>query len=307
MMSGRTTPWDKTLAELLHTWHPRVIMGVSPPAIVSTPHLVMVLRSAFNLTAIPPSSEYVGPTSYVDNPCLCNTVEYSLYSACAACQGAQWVTWSQWEHNCSAVSSGIYTPAIPDGTRVPKWAYLVVDISDHWDPTTAEFVGDYPETTAVAFSMPATSTPVSATRASSTEATSTPVSMTRASPTVSQSPSSSLNQHKLHSGKISGTIASVLVGVLLLIGIIFWYLRRWRSSAEIEPAPFSDSAVRIAGAFGLPDPNHSMAIGRYYDPSDPATFPKMSETQIMPNRGNVHNDEPTDSTSRPEYSGLPMV
>src|SRR5712675_96016 len=94
--------------------------------------------------------------------------------------------------------------------------------------------------------------------ASSTGATSAPGSTAGASSTASQSHSSSpsLNQNKSHSGKIAGASAGVLVAVLLLIGVILWYLRRWRSRAKILPARFSDSAARIAGAFGLPDPNY---------------------------------------------------
>ncbi|KAI0246489.1 hypothetical protein BJV78DRAFT_1356115 [Lactifluus subvellereus] len=35
------------------------------------------------------------------NLCLCNTVAYSLYSACGACQQATWTTWSEYSTNCT--------------------------------------------------------------------------------------------------------------------------------------------------------------------------------------------------------------
>jgi hypothetical protein len=73
-----------------------------------------------------------------------------------------------------------------------------------------------------------------------------------------------------------------VVGASLLIGIIFWYLRRRRGHVnkpqthaqptpsadnavytQAQLAPFSGSAAHIAGAFG-PDPDHSISIGSYY-------------------------------------------
>jgi len=258
---------------------------------------------------VPAMTIYAGMTTAGDNACICNTIVYSLLCACDACQGESWLSWPKWSYNCSDLYP-TYSPAIPNGTRVPHWAYLDVayNFNSSWNATGAVLVGGFPENTAGVSSTGAT------TAGASTKDTSTPAGV---SPAVSQSHSStsSLNHHKSHSGKIAGASAGVLVGILLLIGTIFWYLRRWRSRAEIqpegppEPAPFSDSAVRIAGRFGLPDPNRSMAIGRYYDPSDPNTFPKMTETLVetVQNRRNVHNDEPTDSTNRLQYSGLPIV
>jgi len=125
---------------------------------------------------------------------------------------------------------------------------------------------DPPENNAGASSTDVSSEPVSTAGPSSTKATSISVSSAGPSSTVSQSPSSgrSLNQNKSHSGKIAGAVVGPLAGVSLLIWVILWYLRRWRSRTGVQPARFSDGAARIAGAFGLPDPNHSMAIGRYY-------------------------------------------
>jgi len=256
-------------------------------------------NGSYTVPPISPPSVYAGQTSWGENVCLCNTVVYSLVSACAACQGASWVLYSTWTYNCSSWSQPTtYSLAIPNGTRVPHWAYYDVAWNNNWNATAAQLSGDSPESTAGASStdtsIPASTPGPSSTEAtsmlpfgagaSSTEATSRPDSMAGVSPTVVQSLSStpSLNHH---SGKNSGAIAGALVGVLLLIGTIIWYLRRWRSRAERQPVQFPDGGVRIARAFGLPDPNHSMTIGRYYDPSDPATFPKMSETQTMDNLG----------------------
>ncbi|KAH9952887.1 hypothetical protein BC827DRAFT_207117 [Russula dissimulans] len=44
---------------------------------------------------------YSGPSEPLSQPRQCNTVLYSLVSACAACQGSTWIKWSQWVQNCS--------------------------------------------------------------------------------------------------------------------------------------------------------------------------------------------------------------
>lgn len=47
---------------------------------------------AFPVLSLPANSEYVGPTLQGANPCQCNTVTYSLMSACGACQGQDYVS-----------------------------------------------------------------------------------------------------------------------------------------------------------------------------------------------------------------------
>ncbi|KAH9958189.1 hypothetical protein BC827DRAFT_613288 [Russula dissimulans] len=231
-----------------------------------------------------------------------------------------------WVSNCTAVSPpSTYPYPIPAGTSIPHWAFLDVTIANNWSPAAAQTAGDSPEETP-----------------------------TGTSSTVVYSPSSSTssNQNKSHSGAIAGAVVGALVGAPLVIGIIFWYLRRWRLRAAVQPAsptvheafvnappipvvinlPHTETqptpsaghaahtdsqpvrgAARISEAFGLPDPDHSMAIGRYYDPLDPNTFPilpvplPMSTIQIASNRRDGHNDAPSGSTHVPQYSGLPLV
>jgi hypothetical protein len=48
-------------------------------------------RAEFNLPAIEPGNSYSGPTTDDEKDlCKCNTVVYSLISACGACQGQRW-------------------------------------------------------------------------------------------------------------------------------------------------------------------------------------------------------------------------
>jgi len=248
---------------------------------------------------------YPGPYAGEDDLCQCSTVVYSLVSACAGCQGTTWISWSQWTYNCSSVSPhSTYLFPIPNGTRVPHWAYLDVTLSNSWNASAARIAGDSPE-----------GTPPGA--------------------------SSSLNQNKAHLKTIVGAIVGAIVGVSLLIAIIFWYLRRRRSREEAQsitptvnevlvnanPIPFSvnppqteTSPTSSAGhpAYTEVQParnsdgivDSAMSIGKYYDPSDPSTFPRplvlpsASGIQTMHTR---RNDGSTDSTHRLQYSGLPLV
>ena len=54
------------------------------------PHTLTV----FNIASLPEGSLYRGPDAGQSNLCVCNTVVYSLVSACGACQGAS--SWIQY-------------------------------------------------------------------------------------------------------------------------------------------------------------------------------------------------------------------
>ncbi|KAH9961643.1 hypothetical protein BGW80DRAFT_1255818 [Lactifluus volemus] len=67
--------------------------------------------------------------------CMCNTVAYSLMSACGACQKHDWRS---------------FPNPVPAGTRVPHWAFDDSSTSDFanqkgWDPLQAMASGDSPE------------------------------------------------------------------------------------------------------------------------------------------------------------------
>jgi hypothetical protein len=69
--------------------------------------------AAFTVPVLPSGYEYAGPSGKSksdDNLCECNTVTYSLLSACDACQGANWLTY---DPLCPCLSSFMYLS--PDG------------------------------------------------------------------------------------------------------------------------------------------------------------------------------------------------
>ncbi|KAI9456411.1 hypothetical protein F5148DRAFT_370373 [Russula earlei] len=253
-----------------------------------------------NLGILPLASgtEYNYPSADGANlTAQCNTVSYSLISACGACQGCSYMTWSQWTLGCPAIPpDGTYPLPISNGTRVPYWAHLLVMKADTWNATLAKSAGDSPEVTP---------TPVSSFQPSST------------SSVISQSlpSSSSSNQDKPHAnhGHIAGAIVGGVISSVLLIAMIFWYFRRRLRLTQSSRSPLVGSAAPIAEVADLPDPDTSTPMGMYYDPSDPSTFPppvimpQKSAIEAMPGNNSGRNPESVGTRDKTQYNGLPLV
>ncbi|KZV73406.1 hypothetical protein PENSPDRAFT_648941 [Peniophora sp. CONT] len=117
-------------------------------------------NGTFTLPALSQGQHYTGPKANATDPedardlCKCNTVTYSLISACTACQNSTWSTWDDWSYNCTAVwIDGEYPKSIPNETRVPAWAYLPVVKSNLWSNSSAfnaSLNNSMPESTALA-------------------------------------------------------------------------------------------------------------------------------------------------------------
>ncbi|KAH7905215.1 hypothetical protein BJ138DRAFT_1118667 [Hygrophoropsis aurantiaca] len=98
--------------------------GVSYPTLNSTPDS---------------QSYYDGPLASNSSACTCNTVIYSLTSACGLCQSGKFLYWSEWTDNCYP-NNTLYQewPAsIPSGTTIPPWAYLPL-VNGYWDNVAAQ-------------------------------------------------------------------------------------------------------------------------------------------------------------------------
>ncbi|KAN0140979.1 hypothetical protein V8E53_001423 [Lactarius tabidus] len=232
----------------------------------------------FTVGNLPPGSEYGGPNLGQGNQCICNTVVYSLISACAACQKGSWINYSTWLSNCtSKATPGVFPMPIPVETRVPKWAYLdsFMD-SNSWNLTTAEAVGDYPEVTG--------------------SFTSSPLASPLASPTTSGSGSSptSTSHSSSNRGRIS--VTSGIIGAILISGVVAWFVVR-RQRARCAP-PKTDTRGKIE----QPVPNPlTVETPRIYDPSDPTTYPRR---ELQPQRfGSTSYLSP----SQLGYNGLPEI
>ncbi|KAF8332464.1 hypothetical protein F5887DRAFT_47094 [Amanita rubescens] len=102
---------------------------------------------------------------------FCNTVWYSLLSACALCQDGSWFTWPVYSQNCSQTYLMEYPGPIPSNTSVPTWAFLnVTATNDNFDPAKASSLAVAPSPTSSA------STSSAATSSTSTSSTSTSTS-----------------------------------------------------------------------------------------------------------------------------------
>ncbi|KAN0119095.1 hypothetical protein V8E52_004542 [Russula decolorans] len=117
---------------------------------------------SFSIKALAPGYHYTGPSDYDDSDlCKCNTVTYSLLSACVACQEEEWISygipfvvvikslgliWPKYMHNCTKVlPSSSFPNPVPYGTRVPYWALIDVTVKDTWDALKAYTIGGTPE------------------------------------------------------------------------------------------------------------------------------------------------------------------
>jgi hypothetical protein len=106
-----------------------------------------------------------------------------------------------------------------------------------------------------------------------------------------------------------------VLGATLVVGLIIWFTRRRRWRATARPSPFMTDAPHMAEAFGLPDPSTSPPIPKYYDPSDPSTFPTSLASptatviQTTPGSEQAHGTStPSISANdRSRYTGLPIL
>ncbi|THH17528.1 hypothetical protein EW146_g3302 [Bondarzewia mesenterica] len=259
------------------------------PCVVASYLEAVCNNGQFSIPALTPNHHYIGPDG-PDNGdlCKCNTVSYSLISACDACQGSTWTQWSEWSFNCTSVSQdGTLPESIPSGTRVPGWAYLNVTKTDIWSNTTAFESTALPESSATG--GPTTINP-SASQTSS-------VSVTATSSTSSSGVSSPQN-------------ASSSAGLIAFLAI------RHRRSRVPPSATYGGGPPPVMG-----QDVHNGALApfagefpetprRFYDPSDPSTFP----TSPSPSSPTIRTTNNTYNTSmhnlqpnRSQYNGLPEV
>ncbi|KAI6128276.1 hypothetical protein EDD17DRAFT_846712 [Pisolithus thermaeus] len=168
----------------------------------------------FNVQSLDPGNEYSCPSGNNANACTCNTVTYSLLSACAACQNGTYVDWFAWVLNCSTTYVG-YPESIPSGTAIPHWAYQDVTPDGNFNVTLAKAVGDRPETTATNASTTASLTPSPSSSTSSTSSPST--------------------QESNNTGAIVGGVVGGVVG-LVAAAIAIWYFA-FRGGGKSQQTP----------------------------------------------------------------------
>ncbi|KAK0475721.1 hypothetical protein IW261DRAFT_1644243 [Armillaria novae-zelandiae] len=212
-------------------------LGQSPCLVASYLETACLNTSAFLVPALPDGSHYTGPGTAQVNLCNCNTITYSLISACADCQNRQYLNWGNWTANCAVVAIGLFPYPTPAGTSIPQWAYININSSTAlYNPVEAE---DGVPTVSLLTSFSTASTTTSSTSPSSAATTSTSATV---SPTVTTSSGSNV-------GAIAG---GVVGGIAFLIGAAMLAL----FSRVLQRRRKAHAAARFADMVNHVDTSH---------------------------------------------------
>ncbi|PPQ89159.1 hypothetical protein CVT25_006531 [Psilocybe cyanescens] len=155
--------------------------------------------------------QYYDPYHAKATPCMCNTVTYSLVSACGICQGQTYLYWHQWVDVCDGASTGVwlykFPEPLPPDLDVPAWAYMDVTTTDffHIDEAFQNATSSVRSagTQTQAFSTPSNALPTSA-APSSTGGTS--ISNSNVTYNMAPAPSEPDNGSKMDVGAMIGAI-----------------------------------------------------------------------------------------------------
>lgn len=199
----------------------------------------------FDVVSLPLGQHYQGPPRVSSaNPCQCNTVVFSLMSACGICQGRTALRWSQWSSNCPRVSLGEFPNPIPEGVRVPAWAYLDVKTSDVFDQFIAQDFVNATESTAIPApaSTPIQTTEESTPIAASTEAPSSSVAEAPVqTPLTEEEEEAKKAATYAYANKVAGAVVGAILGSIPIAVIAFVLIRRRRRAHGSDSGAQGDS------------------------------------------------------------------
>ncbi|KAG8967553.1 hypothetical protein FRC03_009806 [Tulasnella sp. 419] len=112
------------------------------PCLVSAYLSAQCNNGQWLVPALVTQGPYNPPSGQGANQCRCNTVVYSLLSACSACQNGLVGTWSTWIQFCppTFVTVADYPLAPPVDTEIPKWALVDPSKTGAWNVTEAQAI-----------------------------------------------------------------------------------------------------------------------------------------------------------------------
>ncbi|KAI0293298.1 hypothetical protein B0F90DRAFT_1407680 [Multifurca ochricompacta] len=264
---------------------------------------------SFIVDPLLPGETYVGPAGIDDGDlCKCNTIAYSLISACGACQGMSWRSWPLFSFNCTKVlpPSTLSNP-IPPQTRVPQWALLDVTIEHTWNATKSFLVGDSPEIGPGVLLGPSGTSTLPTPEPSSVF---TPIFPFTPTPVPISSGS------KSNAGAIAGGVAGGLSALAISVLLILW---RRRQNPQTPPTTLLGNEAQPSQQMAeVPPPQMAPASPmRLYNPNDSTTYPgpptspgtesntPMTDTYYQGNASNTVNMHV--SRAQNEYRGLPII
>ncbi|KAI0246498.1 hypothetical protein BJV78DRAFT_148240 [Lactifluus subvellereus] len=254
---------------------------------------------SFYMPPLEPGNSYPGPTGGDDGDlCKCNTVVYSLLSACDACQQEPWIDWLEYSLNCTNVMPVPSFPnPIPSGTRVPQWALLDVTFEDIWNNDTSFAVGDFPEITPGMVIPPNGAYP---------------------GPPSTPYPSRPTQSSSSNAGAIAGGAVGGVAAIAVASLAVFFWLRRKRPQApsaafvvDGPPQPLMGEVRPPGSDDGTHGPSsiHETPASpmKLYDPKDPTTFPGQVHTAVPVAPYSGHTVAIMQTPPSQEYHGLPII
>ncbi|KAF9443884.1 hypothetical protein P691DRAFT_712638 [Macrolepiota fuliginosa MF-IS2] len=288
------------------------------PCVVASSLLAVCNGGPYNVASLPDATHYLGPVSVFDaNDCQCNTVVYTMMSACAACQGREYIAWSQWTANCPSVSEG-FPEALPTGLHVPGWAYLDPRPSDTFDQLRAQKSINLTESVILPAPTSTSNSVRPTKKLSATSSSKGLVSSTHVSSTMSSSPtpapsSSTANQSSVpnshHANMIGGIAIGASVAGLGILGVILWLLHlrivkkeeqgvRLVSPVDTEPPQLDlEQGPRvIIEEFDEKEDQTHEHMQRYIRATVPAHSPSSSAAGTLPSVSILTNSEPPTPT-----------
>ncbi|KIL60486.1 hypothetical protein M378DRAFT_918536 [Amanita muscaria Koide BX008] len=281
--------------------------GGSTPCRVAE-QLFLPCNTSLTIGPLNSNQFYRGMIPDMNYPCWCNSVFYSLLSACAICQGALLDHWSDFSKGCPRRWMTKYPLTIPARVRVPHWAYLDVQASDVFDPaaaasavgsestspaqgSTTSSAGSSIVTSSIVSPLPASTTASvlstssiisnSATLVSSTTSITSSITPTAsassASPSVASSQSGASRRTVIAAG-----VAGGIVTLGLIAGLFFCHRRRSiKASRKLMTTPYTYTGETPSETRKKP-----------YDPHNDARYLELKElnqsTAGQPSRKRVH-------------------
>jgi len=251
--------------------------------------LIGTCTPSYVVAALPNGTHYLGPSLDLATPCQCNTVVYSLMSACGACQGRNYESWSEWTTNCAAVSVGSFPEISPLQTFVPAWAYLDVETNDRFNETAARLAVNATEH----------SEPLPSSAYSPTVSVKTSTSISSAGPPTQPTlanvnPSTSSTNTSLGPDSRLDTIVGGVVGGVLglaLIGTVaIWLILRHRERRVKTGNPLPSSSQGNGTSNG-PEAGATSAMSWYLANTAPEIVAPSVTTTSLPSPTSVKFSE----------------
>ncbi|KAF9527005.1 hypothetical protein CPB83DRAFT_856970 [Crepidotus variabilis] len=206
------------------------------------------------VSSIDEGFHYLPPNATEANACRCNTVLYSMISACAVCQGRLFGTWTEWKKNCATIYEGVFPMlnTLSHDTVIPAWAFQNISQNDNFDARTV----DAPLSTS-STSLPSTTSKM----------------------TMPPSPTKAKNSSNV--GAIVGGVVGGVVSLLVILLVLLWQFMKYRRS-RVENREQTD----LAGESQILTPPVLLQMREYGNRS-----PTMS---LTPNKGYTGAAEVTD-------------